>query len=92
MLKVIFIVLLMIALLVYSQRIENYQNFSYYSGYGGPIYSGVPSDGAPYVQPEHGQTSPQPPSYPQHGNDYSQPPQYYNEYTPDYMNNEQQYY
>jgi len=56
--KILVVVALIIGLLIFSQKTEseNYQNFSYYSGYGHPIYSGVPSAGAPYVGNGHNAT------------------------------------
>lgn len=49
--KEICLVLVILAILVYSRVVENYQNFSYYPGHGDPIYSGVtqPETGASYT-------------------------------------------
>jgi hypothetical protein len=60
MFKVLAIVFLILALVVYSRmtEIEDYQNFNYYPGYGNPVYSGVAvqnsADGAPYYGHGHG--------------------------------------
>jgi hypothetical protein len=55
--KLIFFALLILGLIAYSQVTENYQNFSYYSGYGSPVYSGVTSQGAPYTGQGHNPSS-----------------------------------
>ncbi len=56
--KAIALVLVILAILVYARVVENYQNFSYYPGYGGPVYSGVAvanaNAGAPYTGFGHG--------------------------------------
>ena len=56
--KLIALVFVMLAILVYSRMVEGYQNFSYYPGYGGPVYSGVAvanaNEGAPYTGHGHG--------------------------------------
>ena len=57
--KILVVVGLIIALLIFSQKTEseNYQNFSYYSGYGHPVYSGVTSAGSPYMGQGHNPTN-----------------------------------
>lgn len=58
MFKVLILVFLILALIAYSRVTEEYQNFSYYPGYGGPVYSGVAvnqgNEGAPYTGHGHG--------------------------------------
>jgi hypothetical protein len=58
MFKILILVFLILALLVYSRITEEYQNFVYYPGYGGPLYSGVEvnnaNEGAPYTGHGHG--------------------------------------
>ena len=51
------LVILILGLVAYCKVTENYQSFSYYSGYGNPVYSGVPSQGAPYTGQGHNPTS-----------------------------------
>ena len=54
MMKLLIVVVLALLIVGYARMMEEYQNFSYYSGYGNPVYGGVPSQGAPYYGHGHG--------------------------------------
>jgi hypothetical protein len=49
MYKIAILAFLLLALIAYSSMTEQYQNFSYYPGYGDPVYSGVPGNTGPYI-------------------------------------------